>query len=330
MSGPSTLSNAAAWRFRAVTRVRSGRFDRVGCRDSDFHGRDAVVEGQACGARIKSQLALQLTAGSQYGLGEFEAVGGDSRGVEATHGGVDVVLDPLQFDVTVVDDGIRRTRVAVSRLSHAAGVQDLAVTQVAMKLDVRVSDANDVGADPGESRAPEIGFIGEVLVHGIARRGVDEMKPNAIEGDRLGHRHSRQILEVRGRQYAPVLLPSLARQLAKARSCGRSHMLGDRMIVIAPDRGRRMLTHPIDAGDWLDPVLDQIADEQTGIKRLVDCTERGPVGVNVSQHQNFHAVGIHIRQRSIRHGVYYVTGVRMTLTRSVSEDATHVLAYASG
>ena len=62
------------------------------------------------------------------------------------------------------------------------------------------------------------------------------------------------------------------------------------MIVIAPDRGRRMLAHPVDARNRFHPVLDEIADEQTGIERLVDDgAQRGPVGVNVGQHQNLHA-----------------------------------------
>ena len=105
-----------------------------------------------------------------------------------------------------------------------------------------------------------------------------------------GDRQSRQIFEVRGREDAPVLLPCLTRQLSKARTGRRSHALGDGMIVIAPDRGRRVLAHPVDARNRLYAVLDEITDEQTGIERLVDNgAERCPVGVNVGQYQNLHA-----------------------------------------
>jgi len=53
----------------------------------------------------------------------------------------------LQIDLVVVDDRVRRTRVAVPRLADAARVHDDRPIDPEIELHVRVADADDIGVD---------------------------------------------------------------------------------------------------------------------------------------------------------------------------------------
>ena len=62
----------------------------------------------------------------------------------------------------------------------------------------------------------------------------------------------------------------------------------DRIGPSTEMRLERVRLHPFDAGNRIGRVIDQVAHEQTGVKRLVNRRQGGPIGVNVSQNQNLH------------------------------------------
>ena len=67
---------------------------------------------------------------------------------------LDRVGDALQLDLVVVDDRVRRARVAVAGLADAPGVEHDHVVDHQVELHVRVADADDVGVDVLEPLAP--------------------------------------------------------------------------------------------------------------------------------------------------------------------------------
>ena len=60
------------------------------------------------------------------------------------------------------------------------------------------------------------------------------------------------------------------------------------MIVISPNRIGRVGSDPIDAGDWVHSVFDQIAQKQTGVEGFANGTQGWPVRVDIGENEDFH------------------------------------------
>ena len=67
--------------------------------------------------------------------------------------------------------------------------------------------------------------------------------------------------------------------------------LSNRMIMISANNRLGMLADPVDAGDWIRRVIDDITKEQAGIEAFVDGSERRPVGVDVGEEEDAHVWG---------------------------------------
>ena len=191
------------------------------------------------------------------------------------HRVLDRVLDALQLDAVVLDDGVGGARVAVARLADAAGVDDQLVADLQHVGVVRVADADDVGLDVLQPPRPELDVGRGVLVERVARRGVDQQEARVVQRDRAaspaagrgsGGRRRETRSRVSGR-VTPVRylkpLPPLTRDV-----------LGDAVVVIAADGVRGVLAHPVDARRRLQAVIDQVAQEQADVVRL----RRWPAG----------------------------------------------------
>lgn len=61
-----------------------------------------------------------------------------------------------------------------------------------------------------------------------------------------------------------------------------------------------MLLDPFDAGRGIGPVIHEVAEKQAGVERLLDGRQSGPVGMNVSQQQNFHSDRIFMEYLQLR------------------------------
>ena len=70
--------------------------------------------------------------------------------------------------------------------------------------------------------------------------------------------------------------------------------------MIASDTGKSILAYPVDAGQGISCVVDDVAEKQTGIESLIDCRQRWPVCMDVGQQKNTHgSLDTHIhRERS--------------------------------
>jgi hypothetical protein len=68
-----------------------------------------------------------------------------------------------------------------------------------------------------------------------------------------------------------------------------------RVIMIASHSGKSILAYPVDAGQGISGVVDNVAQKQTGIESLIDRRQRWPVCMDVGQQKDSHgSLGTHI------------------------------------
>ena len=103
-----------------------------------------------------------------------------------------------------------------------------------------------------------------------------------------GHGQAGQVFEVPGGERIPLQGPGGSRQLSETGTPSGDDPLCDGMIVIAANGGGGVGLDPFDAGNWVRPVIDQIAQKQAGVEGLANGRQGGPVGVDVGQNQDFH------------------------------------------
>ena len=57
---------------------------------------------------------------------------------------INVIGDPPEFHPAIFDNRVSRPRVAIARLSHAAGIDDSTTLDLQVQWNVRVSDADKI------------------------------------------------------------------------------------------------------------------------------------------------------------------------------------------
>ena len=105
--------------------------------------------------------------------------------LQLPHGRINIVLDPFQLHLSILDDGVRGTGIAIARLANAPRIQYLTVSQIEMKWDMGVARANEIGFHIFESPPPGIGIGGQVFIHRIARCCVNQIKSKAVQNQVL-------------------------------------------------------------------------------------------------------------------------------------------------
>ena len=85
-----------------------------------------------------------------------------------------------------------------------------------MQRNVSVAHTNNVCFNAGQLNFPLFRLVGQIFIHGIARRGMHQMKTLAIQLHGLCYGQLGEVLNVGGRQNTPVLLPSLSRQSSQS------------------------------------------------------------------------------------------------------------------
>lgn len=240
----------------------------------------------------RGRLAVRPAAGAEDAFGEI-----DHRLLQAglshlAEGGFDVVLDAAELNAAVFDDGVGAAGVAVARLANAAGVEDLHGTEIDVEGEVGVADADEVGLDALQAGAPGAGIVGQVFVERVAGCAVNEEEGRSVEHDALGDGQLREILQMRAAEQVPVERARGGREILIAGARAGGDALGDGMVVVPADGSRGMLSDPLDAGEGIGAVIDEIAGEKAGVERLVDGGQGRPVGVNVGEHEDLHEVSI--------------------------------------
>ena len=76
--------------------------------------------------------------------------------------------------------------------------------------------------------------------------------------------------------------------LAKCATRPHTDPLSHRMVVVSSDQVSRIFANPVDTGHGIRCIIHHISKEKTGIKRLVDCRQSGPVGVDIGKQQDSH------------------------------------------
>ena len=64
------------------------------------------------------------------------------------------------------------------------------------------------------------------------------------------------------------------------------------MVMIPAHNCMRMAADPVDAGDGIRCVVNDIAEEQAGIEAFVDRRECWPVGMDIGEKQDAHGLGV--------------------------------------
>lgn len=92
-------------------------------------------------------IEIGASAGSEHGGGLQNVLWLDTDFHHVPQRGVDVVLHPSEFDLAILNHGIAAAPVTIARLSDAAGVENLDAVDFDQKLQVSMSDTDDVGFD---------------------------------------------------------------------------------------------------------------------------------------------------------------------------------------
>ena len=196
---------------------------------------------------------------------------------------VDVVGDLAEMDFAILNDRVRSSRIAVAGLADAAGVDNTEAACLQFERDMRVADAEEIGFDPLHSRFPTGDISRQVLVHRIARGRMEQLEPIPIELHTGSNRQPGEEL-IPGRiDQVPVQWPRGNGELAEPAAPLGQDSLGHGVIVIPAHRGLDILPHPIDARNRIGTIVDEVAEEQTGIERLLNRAQGGPVRVDVGK-----------------------------------------------
>jgi len=184
---------------------------------------------------------------------------------------IDVVFDPPQFDLAVLNDGVGTPPVTIARLTDAPRVQDLNAVDFDQKLEMRMSDADDVGFDSPQPGFPCGRLIREeVFIHRIVGGRMHEAIIPAVEIEPLRNRESREVLEMKPVEVFELIGTRGSGEGAEAAPIPRGDALGDRMIVVPPNGTGRIRSDPFDAGEGIRSVVDDISQKETGIKRFLN------------------------------------------------------------
>ena len=170
------------------------------------------------------------------------------------------------------------------------------------------------GLEPG---TPALDVANQVLIERIAWRPVNEKQLFAVQVDVTGDGHPRQKTHVPPVENSPMYRPCRCRKIAISGAAVGRYALSDGVIVVAADDDRILPANPIQAGNRIGPVIDEIADEQTRVKRFANRRQRRPVRMDVRQYQDFHGV---------RRDVEATSGGRRTLLRSLTLPARSPVA----
>lgn len=210
------------------------------------------------------------TAGLQDRCGEIYGPGSNAPLPEQSKGFFDVVGHLFELDLTILDDDVTCARITIARLSDTAGVYHPEASCLNLIRDMRMSDTQEIGLDPLHSRLPSSGIGAQIFIHGVARRRMQQLKPIPIDLHACGNRKPGKEFVASRIDQVPMQRPGRNGQLAKSGVAFRKDPLSDRMVVIPPHRSVDVLPYPIDTRNGIGTVIDQIPDEQTRVKRLLN------------------------------------------------------------
>jgi len=248
--------------------------------------RDGDSPGRCCTGGLRGGLFGESPAGAQHMLGHPQGVGGKSGAAQLRNRLVDVVLDPPQLHLSILDDGIRSARVAVPGLADTSRVHDLDPGKPQVEGKVRMPDTEKIGRQVGTAQLPGLRILAEVFVERIAGGRMHEGEPEPIEFDGRLDGKSGEITELSGIELAPLDRPGRRHQLPESGPLPGSDPMGDVVVVVATHRRTRMLLNPVQTGSGIDSVVDQVTGEQAGVKWFANGLQGRPVGVDIGQDQN--------------------------------------------
>jgi len=228
----------------------------------------------------------ETPAGAQDMLGHPEDFGGQPGTAQLGNRLVDVVLDPPELHLAVLNDRVRCARVAVPGLADTSRIHHLHPGKFQVKGKVGVSHAEKVGRERGTPELPGVGILAEILVKGIPGGRMDECEAEPIEFDRGLDGEPGEISQLAGIEQVPLDRAGGRHQLPEPGPFPGRDPVGDVVVMIPPDSRAGMLLDPVDTGRRIDSVVNQITGEQAGIERFADGLQSRPVGVDVGQDQD--------------------------------------------
>src|SRR5262245_32096266 len=105
------------------------------------------------------------------------------------------------------------------------------------------------------------------------------MKRSIIATERLRDRQSSQVLQLSVIEYLPVQRPRGCSQLAKSGGPPGFDVLTNRMVMIAANRRDTVFLHPLDTGNRIRSVIDEVSEEQANVPIFLDSRQGVPVGM---------------------------------------------------
>lgn len=155
---------------------------------------------------------------------------------------------------------------------------------------MRMSDTDEIGIDVGNPVSPKIGIRTEIFIHWIARCRVHD-KEGSVSGTKVGgDGEPTQKSHPSGIELPPVQRARGGGQTFEAGIADDRHALCDGMIVVPANTDVGVLPDPVNARNRFSAVINQIAEDQTIVKRLVDRRKGRPIGMNIRQHENSHRI----------------------------------------
>ena len=226
---------------------------------------------------------------------------------------IHIIGHTAKFDLTTIDDGVRRTRITVTWLADASRIDDLHVVQFQVHGYVRVADTHKIHIDMFQSLLPLLDVVTDVFIHRVAGRGMHQQESLVIEDQMARDRHLCQPCQMIIIEHVEVVRPHRRHHFSECSARSHQHALCDRMIVIAADDSGRVASYPFNTWHWISGIVNDISKEQAGIEIFVDRRQSRPVGMNVGNQQNSHCVrpeAGHQTKAGCRRNHTFVAGVR--------------------
>lgn len=240
------------------------------------------------GARRGRRHAIwrDAAAGAQHAFSHPQDLRGKLGLAQLRNRLIEVIFHTAKLHLTIFDDDIRGPGISVAGLTDTARIDDLHFGEGEVHRRVGMPDAQEIGHEMRGAQLPGLGIVTEILVKRRAGCGMHQGESQAVEFHRGLDGEPGEEAHLPGIQPLPLQGPGGRHELTETPTVSRGHPLGDIVVVISPDGGVRVLPDPIDAGGGIDAVVDQVAGEETRIKRLLNGSQSRPIGMDVGQEQD--------------------------------------------
>lgn len=189
--------------------------------------------------------------------------------VKASDGAFDVIGDTMQGGPAVFPNRVAQAWIAIARQADTSRVDDRRAIDLQYVGLMCVPHANHIDPQSFDALFPEVGISGGVFLHRIPGRGMHEEEASLAQCEVARQRQLGEETTIVGRDSLLRHQSGDAREIPKSGLTVGRDAMRDHVIVITPNTGEGMASNPSDHRTRVAAVIDQIAQTETKVERLV-------------------------------------------------------------